>query len=275
MPKLTSAVALGLALTLTAPMAMAWGPEGHSIVAALAQQQLNPAAEAEVIRLLAPEHTRELADIASWPDQIQDDPALTDLWHQTRQLHYIDFGSGDCHYVPERDCKDGQCVVAGLQHYVEVLSNRSLPDAERLQALKFVVHFVGDEHQPLHDSYRDDKGGNTFQVQFDGRGSNLHRVWDSGMLWSQHLSWQAYAAKLAAEGPVTLPPETKGTDPYADWAEESCRISRDQGVYPSGHVIDQHYVDAELPIAEAQLRIAGKRLADVLDASLGTASGKP
>lgn len=264
---------LALGLFLAAPAAMAWGPEGHSIVASLAQRQLTPAAEAEVEHLLAPEHTRQLADIASWPDQIQDDPALGALWQQTRRQHYIDFGSSDCHYVAARDCREGQCVVAGLQHYTRVLADRRQPDAVRLQALKFVVHFVGDEHQPLHDGYRDDKGGNAYQVQFGGRGSNLHRVWDSGLLGTRHLDWKAYADALAAEGPVSLPAEPADGDArYAAWAEASCRISRDRGVYPSGHVIDDRYVQAERPIAEQQLRIAGRHLAEVLNASLGPAA---
>lgn len=271
-----SGLALGAVLSLAAPLAMAWGPLGHSIVADLAQRQLSPEASAEVQRLLAPDHTRQLAYIASWPDMIQDDPGQAGLWQQTRRQHYINFGSADCRYVPERDCRGGQCVVAGLQHYVEVLSDRKLPDAQRLQALKFVVHFVGDEHQPLHDGYRDDKGGNAYQVQFDGRGSNLHRVWDSGLLGTRHLGWQAYADKLAAEGPLGAPDfNATGVERYAAWAEASCRITRDQGVYPAGHVIEASYVTSRLPIAEQQLRIAGRHLAEVLNESLGTAGGKP
>ncbi|HEY8682829.1 MAG TPA: S1/P1 nuclease, partial [Rhodanobacter sp.] len=184
-----------LAFLIIAPV-QAWGPLGHSVVAELAQRHLSPGAEAEVERLLAPEHTRSLADIANWPDQLQDDPALAELWKQTRSLHYINFHDSDCDYVPPRDCRDGRCVVGGLEHYVAVLGDRSQPDAMRREALKFVVHFVGDIHQPLHAGYRDDKGGNTYQVQFDGKGSNLHKVWDSGMLYSRHLDWQAYAQAL-------------------------------------------------------------------------------
>ncbi|HEY5314953.1 MAG TPA: S1/P1 nuclease, partial [Pirellulales bacterium] len=212
------------------PAAQAWGPLGHSVVAELAQRHLSPAAEAEVERLLAPDHTRSLADIASWPDQIQDDPAQADLWKQTRALHYIDFRYGDCNYTPPRDCLDGRCVVAGLQHYVAVLGDRSQSDAMRGEALKFVVHFVGDIHQPLHAGSRDDKGGNTYQVQFDGKGTNLHRVWDSGMLNSRGLDWQAYAQELDARGLVPLPPPIAPLDdPYAQWAEESCRITAEAG----------------------------------------------
>lgn len=248
--------------------AQAWGPLGHSVVAELAQRHLSPAAEAEVERLLAPEHTQSLADIANWADKIQDDAAMTALWKQTRGQHYVNF-SGDCGYVPPRDCRAGNCVVAAIQHYVQVLADRSQPDAARLEALKFVVHFVGDVHQPLHAGARDDKGGNTFQVQFDGKGSNLHKVWDSGMLYSRGLDWKAYAQLLDAETPVNLPQPIAPLDnPYAQWAEESCRISEEPGFYPSTHVLGPDYTQAHLPTAELRLREAGRRLAEVLNLAL-------
>lgn len=261
-----SALALFTCLAL-APAAQAWGPLGHSIVADLAQRHLSPEAEAVVERLLAPEHTKSLADIASWPDEIRNDPRQDALWKQTRGLHYIDFTSGDCNYTPPRDCKDGQCVVAGIDHYVQVLGDKSQPDPVRLEALKFVVHFIGDEHQPLHGGSRDDKGGNIYQVQFEGKGTNLHSVWDSGLLKTHGLAWKAYADELDARGPVTLPPPIPPLDnAYAQWAEESCAISRD--IYPDGHKIDQAYVDKELPVAELRLREAGRRLAEVLNLTL-------
>jgi hypothetical protein len=259
-----------LAALLAVPSAQAWGPLGHSIVAALAQKHLSPAAEAEVERLLAADHTTRLADIASWPDEIQDNPALDALWKRTRKLHYINFRGGpSCDYVPPRDCRDGECVVGGLAHYVKILGDKSQPDAARLQALKFVVHFVGDVHQPLHAGYRDDLGGNKYQVQFEGEGSNLHRVWDSGMLKTRGMDWQAYARKLDAQVPVALPqPIAPLNDPYAQWAEESCRITAEPDFYPHGHKIGRAYVDAELPVAESRLRIAGRRLAEVLNLAL-------
>lgn len=258
-----------LAAAFVVPAAQAWGPLGHSVVAALAQSQLNPTAAAEVQHLLAADHTTQLADVASQPDQLQDDPALRDLWQQTRKLHYINFHGGPtCDYVPPRDCRDGKCIVDGLAHYVAILGDKQQSDADRLQALIFVVHFAGDIHQPLHAGYHDDLGGNKYQVQFEGRGTNLHRVWDSGMLKTQHLDWQQYADKLDAEGPLPLPPAIAPLDdPYAQWAEESCRITRT--IYPTGHKINQAYVDAELPVAEDQLRIAGERLANVLNTTLG------
>jgi hypothetical protein len=254
-----------LACFLLMPDAGAWGPEGHRIVAELAQRQLDPAAEAQVERLLAPEHTRRLADVATWADDLQDEPARQPLWKATRGLHYINFRDRGCDYRPPRDCPDGHCVVGALEHYVAVLGDRRQSDAARREALKFVVHFVGDVHQPLHAGYRDDKGGNTYQVRFQGEGSNLHRVWDSGMLSTRRLGWQAYAQRLDARRPATLPATTGSL--YAAWAEESCRLSR--GIYPDGHAVDAAYVQAELPLAERRRREAGRRLAELLNRTLG------
>lgn len=270
LPRLSRFAAMfGAGLLLAAAPAFAWGPLGHRVVAELAQRRLNPAAEAEVERLLAPEHTRSLADVANWPDELRDDPSRQDLWKATRSQHYVDFLGGDCDYQPPRECASGQCVVDALRHYAAVLGDRRQPDAARLEALKFVVHFVGDVHQPLHAGNRDDKGGNLYQVQFQGRGSNLHRVWDSGLIGTRGLEWKPYADLLEAEGTVSLPAPIAPLDnPYAQWAEESCRVVRDQGVYPQGHKIDQAYVDAERPIAELRLREAGKRLADLLNRTL-------
>lgn len=253
-----------LAVFLLSPQAHAWGPDGHRIVAEIAQRHLDPAAEAQVARLLAG-HAGRLAEVASWADEIQDDPSQQALWKATRSLHYINFRGPDCAYQPPRDCREGRCVVAGLAHYVGVLGDRSQSVQARREALEFVVHFVGDVHQPLHAGYRPDKGGNTYQVQFQGKGSNLHRVWDSGMLRTRGLGWQDYAQRLDAGTAAGLP--MLADAPFAAWAEESCRLSRD--VYPSGHAIDASYVQAELPLAERRLRQAGLRLAALLNRTLG------
>jgi hypothetical protein len=261
---------LASATLLVAPSARAWGPLGHSVVAELAQRQLSPAAEREVERLLAPEHTTRLADVANWPDQVRNNPAQEALWKRTSRWHYVNFSSDRCDYVAPRDCPRGDCVVAALAREVQVLGDPSQPDAARRQALKFVVHLVGDVHQPLHAGYRADLGGNRYQVRFEGNGSNLHKVWDSGLLSVRHLRWQAYANLLDAAPPPTLPPPIAPLDdPYAQWAEESCRLTAAMDFYPSRRQIGSAYVTGNLPLAEQRLREAGRRLAEVLNSHLG------
>jgi hypothetical protein len=257
-----AAVAAFVAMLACAPPAPAWGPLGHRIVARLAEARLTPEARAEEKALLAVRGERYLDQIANWADDLRDiDPAL---YRRTAKLHYVNFGSGDCIYEPPRDCRDGECVVAGIARYSGILADRSDSPEQRAQALAFVVHFVADVHQPLHAGYRHDAGGNDFQVRWHGEGTNLHRIWDSAMLDDAHLSTAAYTRKLQAE----RAPVAAGGTP-AEWAEESCRIDRDGGVYPASHSIEERYMRRERPIAERRLRQAGARLAALLNRDLG------
>ena len=252
-------VAIATGVLLIANPALAWGPLGHRIVARLAEAQLTPTARAEMDRLLHEQGARHLSDIAAWADDLRDtDPAL---FRQTSRLHFVNFHSRDCIYDPPRDCRDGECVVAAITHYATILGDRSRPDAQRAQALDFVVHFVADVHQPLHASSSDDAGGNDYQVRWHDRGSNLHRVWDSLMLDDAHLSAARYA-RLLADDPT--PADSGGTP--VQWAEESCRIAR--GVYPPARTMTQAYVERERPVAEQRLRQAGARLAALLNREL-------
>ena len=252
---------LACASSLCATPAFAWGPLGHRIVARLAEAQLAPSARTEVDRLLLDQDARHLSDIALWADDLRDtDPAL---FKRTSRLHFVNLHSPDCLYDPPRDCPGGECVIAAIAHYAAVLGDRSRSEAERAQALDFVVHFVADVHQPLHASAGDDAGGNDDQVRWHGRGTNLHRIWDSLMLGDAHLSAARYARVLASEG---TPANSGGTP--AQWAEESCRIARD--AYPPARTITQAYVTRERPVAEQRLRQAGARLAAVLNRELGS-----
>ncbi len=250
------------AALLCAPPALAWGPLGHRVVARLAAAELTPAARVEVRRLLATRDKRYLDQVANWADDLRDtDPSL---YRRTAKLHYVNFESRDCRYDPPRDCRDGKCVVAAIARYSAILADRSNGSSERVQALAFVVHLVADVHQPLHAGYRHDTGGNDFQVRWHGRRTSLHRIWDSAMLDDAHLSTAAYTRRLMAEHA----PVATGGGP-AEWAEESCRIDRDGGVYPAIHSMDEGYMQRERPIAEQRLRQAGARLAALLNRDLG------
>lgn len=261
------AALLAVALCGAPSLAMAWGRTGHALVAELAQADLTPQARKQVDALLALEPGATLPGIASWADELREqDP---DLGKRTARWHYVNLGESDCHYDPPRDCADGNCDVEAIKAQTAILANRALPPTQRLQALKFVVHLVGDAHQPLHSGYARDKGGNTVQVNVDGRGSNLHSLWDSGLFRHAGLDDDALLAQVralpapAAEKPFGLSP------PSAAWAEASCRIALSPGLYPPGAKLDQAYFDKWTPVAQAQLRLAGARLAAVLNAALG------
>ena len=131
------------------------------------------------------------------------------------------------------------------------------------------MHFVGDAHQPLHSGFAYDRGGNDFQVNFRGKGSNLHSLWDSGMLYSTGLEEDAYFSKLQSLSPrvtarkTTLPPNALG------WSQQSCRIVLQPGFQPASARIGEDYVQRWLPVAEKQMVLAGTQLAQVLNTALG------
>ena len=253
-----------LLLCLATPPALGWGRDAHAIAAELAQRQLTPAARAEVSRLLAGEPEPNLPGVASWADDIR----KADPKDPRSRWHYVNFRDGGCDYLPARDCPDGACVVGAIERQLAVLSDRSRTDAERRDALKYLVHFIGDVHQPLHSTPRADKGGGDFQVNLEGRGTNLHLVWDYDLLPSTGVSAQAHAGQLAAR-PALDPDPTRGAKhPARAWAQESCRIVADGAIYPTGHKIDDGYVRAHRPLAEQRLRQAGDRLAATLNAAL-------
>jgi hypothetical protein len=275
-------LALGLALALAAsPAAMAWSALGHRLVGELAERHLGPAAEAQVKLLLAGEPEPSLAGVATWADDLRNtDP---EAFKRTGRWHYINTPPGaGCAYVPARDCPDGECVIAAIERQRAILADRNQPLAARRDALKFVVHFVGDVHQPLHATNHTDKGGNDFQVSLrtdlepeayarkryvDGvMGTNLHSVWDYYILGSERLGLRPNADRLDA---LPWPPKTDaGTGPVAG-AGESCRLVDARHLYPDKHTMDRSYLDAERPLAEQRVRQAAYRLAQLLDDTLG------
>ncbi len=255
---------LGAALlaTLLPTHAMAWGAQGHRLVARVAETRLDPQAKAEVDRLLATEPGATLSSIAPWADELRrDDPSLG---RKSASWHYVNMAEDGCLYSPPKHCPGDNCVVEALKDQARILADHDKTDAERLQALKFVVHFAGDIHQPMHAGKADDRGGNDYQLQLNGRGTNLHSLWDSGMFYPLRLGDDPFLARLQAL------PAHDASDPalhsnIAVWAEQSCHIATQEGVYPDGHKLDDRYAEHWRPVAEAQLVLAGERLAVLLN----------
>lgn len=261
----TASLAL-LANTMVVSDAYAWGAQGHRLVGRVAETGLSPTARAEVDRLLAGEPVPSLAAIAPWADELRaNDP---DLGKRSANWHYVNMAEDGCAYQAARHCPDGNCVVEALKQQSALLANHKLPDAARLQALKFVVHLVGDIHQPMHAGYGHDRGGNSYQLQFHDRGTNLHSVWDSGMFYALQLNDDKFLQRLQA-----LPAPTGVSAPQlqrdaGQWAEQTCHIATRPGLYPPGRKIGDAYAATWRPVAEVQVRLAGERLAALLNALL-------
>lgn len=274
------ALPLFLALLLVAPLAIGWAPLGHKLVAALAERHLTPQAENQVRQLLAGEPDPTLAGVATWADDLRTlDPAR---FKQTSSWHYLNAKGGGCDFDMTRDCPDGNCVVGALQKQLAILGDSTQPLPARRDALKFVVHFVGDIHQPLHVGSHTDAGGNRFQISLrtdippeayakdhyvDGvMGTNLHAVWDYYVLAQPGLSLQQYTDQLDA---LPWPPAPAQLSPPIAWAGESCRLVDARGLYPASHKMDRSYLDQMRPLAEQRIRQAAFRLAQVLNDTLG------
>ena len=282
--KATRSALIALCFLLAPLQTLAWGKEGHEIIGNLAQRQINAKAQLEVARLLAGEPVPTLAGVSSWADELREsDP---ELGKKTGRWHYVNFKSGDtCDYGPARDCADGNCVIAAINKNFTILSDNKRSDRERNEALKFLVHFVGDVHQPFHASYHDDKGGNEFQINYQGKawkrlskpkpgdyvpsGWNIHSVWDSMIIESKTRDAGAYA-DLLWKRPALPYDATKRSDrPAVDWAVESCRIMKQENPYPKTHVIKDDYLEKYRPLQERRLREAGARLAAMINFALG------
>jgi nuclease S1 len=204
--------------------------------------------------LLNQEAGVSLESIATWADEARSPSSA--------RWHYVNIDrSASCRFDPARDCPDGQCVVSALRNQARLVQPGN-PAEVRLKALKYLVHLLGDVHQPLHASFAEDKGGNLFQIHAFGKGSNLHSVWDSDLIenWASGVpGLTASVMKSFPQGNVTFEPER--------WAQESCTLASQSWFYPTKHRIDEHYLELAKPIVTERLAMAASRLATLLNSA--------
>jgi hypothetical protein len=241
--------------------ALAWGPEGHNLVARIAEAQLTPVAHARVIEILGPNVS--MASISSWPDQIRRQRQETSHWH------YVDIPINQSRFDFARDCAKDDCVVAQIGLEAAALRNPATPAKERREALMFLIHFIGDMHQPLHSSDKDDKGGNDTHVVFFDRPTNLHSVWDGGLLGRMGKEDDLYPV-LLKEAQEHARKWSKGTP--EKWANDGHRDAQKivYGKLPKVAVgvaapIGADYERAADPLIRMQIEKAGDRLARTLN----------
>ena len=262
-------LSVGLVLLSLPGRPRAWGPDGHRIVARIALAKLTPHARQEVERILGGE---DFVEAANWADQVRRDRPESYNWH------FVDVPYGVYQYDPARDCPAtdaGDCVLSAIERLRRTLADGLAARGRRAEALKFLIHFVGDMHQPLHAITNADRGGNDVLVDVGAeRPSNLHAVWDSALIARRNLDDQAYARLLLAEMERRpLPPDS--VNPLA-WALESHWVA-EQHVYrypeffggapPAAPIkLDAAYWERAAPIVDQQLKRGGVRLAALLNA---------
>ena len=269
---LAGALIFALSLVSGITPAFAWGTEGHRIVAFIAASELTPPARAEVSRLLGGSLPRAMVRVSTWADAIRRDRPHTAPWH------YVDIPFGSSGYVAARDCREGNCVVAQIERDTRRIADRELTDAVRARALRFLIHFVADEHQPLHAANDHDRGGNEVHVVLNGRHTNLHAVWDDAVVRALGRSPARVARRLEARITPFERARWQQGNPV-DWANNSFAIaSRD--IFPLLHgrsyryaplILPPDYARRNAPIAARQLEKAGVRLALLLNRAFATA----
>jgi hypothetical protein len=253
----------------------AWGREGHRLTALVAEQYLTPETKAQIAELL---DKQTLADIAPWADEYRADHPETAKWH------YVDIPRAEAKFDRNRDCPVSEtdpkspwrdCATDRILYFEGRLGDASLSAAERAIALKFVVHLIGDIHQPFH-AYGDDRGGNNIRVTFLGSAlcgtyaCNLHGVWDDSIIEDQGLNETKYTERLLQEIKSNNWERLAGGEPTT-WANISHHYAL-EAVAPNGALITHAYVAEEAKVVDAQLALAGLRMARALNRILGDAT---
>ena len=245
-----------LTCLLIPAVGLAWGQTGHRVTGTLATAHLTPSAAAEVRAILGVE---TLAEASTWPDEMRSNPAP--FWQRTAgPWHYVTVPRGRV-YADVGAPEVGDAFTA-LERFRAVLRDPEADLEARQLALRFAVHIIGDLHQPMHAGNGTDRGGNDVALTWFREPSNLHRVWDSGMIDGQRLSFTEWSDWLGAR----ITPEVRDAwwepDPLV-WIEEST-VLRD-GAYPEGQRISWDYQYVHLPTVRERLSQAGIRIAAWLD----------
>lgn len=251
--------------------AWAWGGEGHRIIALIAADRLTPVARAEVSDLLGGDARASMEEVSTWADEIRRDRPETAPWH------YVNIEISTSGYDAARDCPAGACVVAQVQKDERILADHRLAKPVRAEALRFLIHFVGDLHQPLHCADNHDRGGNEVQVLVGADETNLHAVWDTNVVAALGQNPDQVASSLAAQiAPGDETAWRRGSP--ADWANETFGIAKrviysalpGEGGTTAPIILPRDYAARERPVTAVQLERAGVRLAVMLNTALGS-----
>lgn len=237
---------------------MAWGQTGHRVTGAIADELINDHTRKHIHAILGKE---SLARGATWPDEMRSNQST--FWQKTASpWHYVTVPKGKT-YQQVGAPKQGDSVTA-LEKFTATLQNSHASMADKQLALRFIVHIIGDLHQPLHAGNGTDRGGNDRKVTFFYNPSNLHRVWDSGLIDGQQLSYTEWTRWLLDDLTLAQRKQWHSTEPK-NWIAESVAIR--PTVYPpqGEDELSWDYTYQHKPIVKRRLLQGGVRIADYLD----------
>jgi nuclease S1 len=264
--KVLPAIGAALIFLVCAQPALAWGRWGHRASARLAESRLSPQARAIIRDLLEPGES--LADASTWADENSRQTPGSAGWH------FVNVPVSAQHYDP-RDCRRSGCVVSKIAEFRTILLDTHASRLRRRTALRFYIHLVQDLHQPMHVADRNDRGGNNLQLRY-GRydNTNLHQVWDSGLLYQGYRNETELLREI--EDRANKPESAnwlKGR--IEDWADESLEVGRQAYMIPgsnrslrTGDSLGRDYERANLPLVTDRVARSGVRLAFLLNAIL-------
>ena len=251
--------ALLFILACLASPAFAWGPGGHEIAAAIAADNLTASARAKVGAILGGDARALMILDSSWADDVRSDRPETGPWH------YVNIPLGARGYDARRDCPHDDCVVAEIARFTRLLGDARTPRLERTEALRFLIHFVADIHQPLHAADDHDRGGNSRFLYYRGKRMNLHGLWDQDAVRALGRDPLAVAAAMQRNIDPRQRAAMSGGTP-ADWANESLRTA--ESIYaglPANGRLPNNYADSQRALTQDRLARAGLRLAALLN----------
>ncbi|MGN6269693.1 MAG: S1/P1 nuclease [Sphingomonas sp.] len=277
------AVSTALALTVAvATPALAYWEYGHETVAEIAMANVKPATRARVLALLR--HSALLdtpecpaatpAEASVWPDCVK---KLGDRFKSTFSWHYQDVEICEP-FDLKSACKDGNCAAAQIEKDVALLKSGKGTTKDRLTALVFLIHLVGDIHQPLHAGEDHDAGGNKVAASYGIYAPphfNLHSIWDGPLAERAITSGPSLIRRYPSAVKRALQAGT-----VTDWSRQSWEIAQTQvyasvmngqpcGPEPAKVTMDEATIEREVPVARLQVKRGGLRLAKLLDQALG------
>ncbi|MFT5839866.1 MAG: hypothetical protein ACI9UT_002377 [Flavobacteriales bacterium] len=235
---------------------LSWGQVGHRVTGAIAQQYLTLQAQTAINQLLINE---DLAEASTYPDEMKSNPSK--FWQKkANPWHYVNVFDGKT-YSDVAPPEGGNAVTA-LEMFSKQLTDRQSSLADKQLALRFIVHIIGDLHQPFHAGNGLDRGGNDVKLTFFWDDSNLHRVWDSGLIDRQQLSYTEWTKILSRKISKQQAKEWMVIDPKV-WVAESAKLRAD--LYPDNDKLSWDYQYQNLPIVKKQLQMGGVRIAGYLN----------